>query len=109
MDYIDVINELIDIEGDDSNDNDKGWQASPFTKIDDFACKMFTYSKKKFPNAILVYNDYSHESTYWRGAADKVFYFVQDLKQRSCGIDAVGFQAGLSDIPALKNKLKKSY
>jgi GH35 family endo-1,4-beta-xylanase len=55
-DYIDVINEMV---ADTKNDT---YHDSPWLQIDDFACKLFKYTKSKFPNADLLYNDYSFES-----------------------------------------------
>ena len=75
--YVDVINELIDIEGDDVDDNDKGWQAGPWAKIDDFACKVFNRTREQLPESVLIYNDYSHESTYWSGASNKVYSVLE--------------------------------
>lgn len=59
---------------------------------------MFKYTKSKFPNSVLLYNDYAHESA--TGLDDrqgiknrKVYDYVKELVDGDCGIDGVGFQS----------------
>lgn len=92
LDIIDVINEQIaDTKSEDYHD-------APWYIIDDFACKMFKYTKSKFPNSVLLYNDYAFESA--TGDDDrqgvknrKVYDYVKGLVDGECGIDGVGFQS----------------
>jgi GH35 family endo-1,4-beta-xylanase len=65
---------------------------SPFSAIDDFACKVFKHVREKMPEAKLAYNDFSHESMVWNASSTKVYNFVKDLRDRDCGPDIVGFE-----------------
>lgn len=73
--YIDVINEYVD-------------QSSLYHNIPDFACKMFTYARAKFPSAVLIYNDFWFDDE----KSDRIYNFVEDLNRRDCGLDMVGIQ-----------------
>lgn len=90
-DYVfawDVINEAV-------TDGPNGiTKTSPWSKIPDFACKIFKKAKQVNPKAELFYNDYNIASMTgkYKRKSDKVFQFVKDLKDRGCGIDGVGFQ-----------------
>ena len=86
LDFIDVINEMVDTTGPPLVYD------SPFSAIDDFACKVFKHVREKMPLAKLAYNDFSHESMVWNASSTKVYNFVKDLRDRDCGPDIVGFE-----------------
>ena len=86
LDFIDVINEMVDATG------TLPLYDSPFAAIDDFACKVFKHVREKLPQAKLAYNDFSHESLVWKSSSDKVYNWVKDLRDRDCGPDVVGFE-----------------
>lgn len=89
LDYIDVINEIVDATGPDDHE----FHDSPFAAIDDFSCKVFKRTREKIPQAKLIYNDFAHESRYWKKVSDKVYDFVKGLVDRGCPIDMVGFES----------------
>jgi endo-1,4-beta-xylanase len=82
--YWDVVNEAFN---DDGSLRDTPWR----TIIgDDYLERVFVLAAKHFPDAKLVYNDFSMEKPAKRDAAVKL---VQDFKQRGVRIDAIGTQA----------------
>ena len=99
LDYIDVINEMIDTTGDGH------FHPSPFAAVDDFACKVFKRVRQKIPRAKLIYNDFVHESLYWKVPSDKVYNFVKGLVEADCGPDMVGFESHFTvDSPDFQKK-----
>ena len=90
----DVVNEPI------SNDDNEGHRVDDiWYQIDDVACKAFTWARNKrdelgFKSQLLV-NDYNVESMAegsFKIKSDKLFNWVVDLRNRDCGVEAVGFQ-----------------
>jgi endo-1,4-beta-xylanase len=82
--YWDVVNEAL---GDDGSLRDTPWR----TIIgDDYLEQVFRLADKHFPDAKLVYNDFSMEKPAKR---DAVVALVRDFKARGVRIDAVGTQA----------------
>lgn len=89
--YIDVLNEYIDKSN--TSTPVASWD-TPWSKIDDFPCKAFNYARKKWPNSKLIYNDFNFESKWgWMETkSDKVYSMIEDMVNRNCSIDIVGFQ-----------------
>lgn len=86
LDYIDVLNEMI------SNSKNEVYADSPWLKIDDFACKLFKYTKKKLPKSVLLYNDdHFMSASGQQDKSQKVYAFIKSLVDGDCGIDGIGF------------------
>jgi len=82
--YWDVVNEAFN---DDGSLRDTPWR----TIIgDDYLDRVFVLAAKYFPDAKLVYNDFSMEKP---GRRDAVVRLVQGFKERGVRIDAIGTQA----------------
>lgn len=82
--YWDVVNEAFNDDGSMRN--------SPWREIigPDYLEQAFTMAARHFPNAKLVYNDYSMERP---GKRDAVVSMVQDFQSKGIRIDAIGNQA----------------
>ena len=88
----DVINEAV------GNNDQPDIKENPWKAVDDFSCKLFKKArieraKISCSKMKLAYNDYNFEieSGWHKKKSDRVFAYVKDLKDRDCGIDAIGF------------------
>ncbi len=84
LEYWDVVNEAFNDDG--------SLRDTPWRQIigDDYLEQVFLLAGKHFPDAKLVYNDFSLEKPAKRDAAVKL---VQDFKARGVRIDAIGTQS----------------
>jgi endo-1,4-beta-xylanase len=93
--YWDVVNEAINDDG--------SLRSTPWRTIigDDVLDQVFRLADKHFPNAKLVYNDFSMEKPAKR---DAVVRLVQGFKERGVRIDAIGTQAHFQlETPTLQD------
>jgi endo-1,4-beta-xylanase len=93
--YWDVVNEAIQDDG--------SLRSTPWRTIigDDYLDQAFRLAAKHFPDAKLVYNDFSMEKPAKR---DAVVRLVQGFKERGVRIDAIGTQAHFQlETPTLED------
>lgn len=89
----DVVNEAIDNAKDPNAILKK---VSPWYKIDNYICKALTAAHQANPDALLFYNDYSHDSMtskLYSIKSNKVYNYVKNLTEQGCPIHGVGFQS----------------
>ena len=81
--YWDVVNEAFNDDG--------SLRATPWLNIigPDYLEQVFALADRYFPDAKLVYNDFSMERA---GKRDAVAQMVRDLKAKNIRIDAIGVQ-----------------
>jgi endo-1,4-beta-xylanase len=92
--YWDVVNEAFNDDG--------SLRATPWLNIigPDYLEQVFALADRYFPDAKLVYNDFSMERA---GKRDAVAQLVRDLKAKNIRIDAIGSQGHFRiDAPALQ-------
>ena len=99
--YWDVVNEAFN---DDGSLRSTNW----LTIIgDDYMEQAFALAGRYFPNAKLVYNDFSMENT---GKRDAVARMVRDFQSKGIRIDAVGsqghFQLGSPSVAAIQSSIQ---